>query len=98
MRLAEFIDANTPAILAEWELFAASLLPAAAGLDVAVLRDHAEQLLQAMTKDLRTPQTQVQQSAKSKGQAPVTPGATETAAQTHALLRSAGGFTIRQLV
>ena len=98
MRLADFIDANMPAILAEWELFASSLLPAAAELDAAALRDHAEQILQAMAKDLRTPQTRVEQSAKSKGRAAVLPGATETAAQTHALLRAAGGFTIRQLV
>lgn len=98
MRLADFIDANRLAILAEWEVFASSLLPAAAELDAAALRDHAEQILQAVAKDLRTPQTPVEQSAKSKGQAPALPGATETAAQTHALLRASGGFTIRQLV
>lgn len=98
MRLADFIDGNMAAILAEWQLFASSLLPAAAELDAAALRDHAEQMLQAMAKDLRTPQTRVEQSAKSKGRAPVLPGAMETAAQTHALLRATGGFTIRQLV
>ena len=98
MRLADFIDANTPAILAEWELFASSLLPAAAGLDAAALRDHAAQILQAIAKDLRTPQTRSEQSAKSKGRAPVFAGATETAAQSHAVLRATGGFTIRQLV
>jgi signal transduction histidine kinase len=96
LRLADFIEVNTEAILAEWELFASSLMPAAAGLDAASLRDHAEQILQAVAKDLRTPQTRLEQSAKSKGQAPVL--ATETAAQTHAVLRATGGFTIRQLV
>jgi hypothetical protein len=98
MRLADFIDANTPAILAEWELFASSLLPAAAELDAAALRDHAQQILQAVAEDLRTPQTRVEQSAKSKGRAPVLLRATETAAQTHGRLRAKGGFTIRQLV
>jgi signal transduction histidine kinase len=78
--------------------FASSLLPAAAGLDAAALRDHAEQILRAVAKDLRTAQTRQEQSAKSKGQAITLPGATETAAQTHALLRAAGGFSIRQLV
>ena len=53
VRLADFIDANAPAILAEWEAFAATLLPAASGLDTAALRDHAEQILQAVSKDLR---------------------------------------------
>jgi signal transduction histidine kinase len=98
MRLADFIDRNVPAILAEWELFASSLLPAAAGLDAAALRDHAEQILLAIAKDLHKPQTPAEQSAKAKGRAPVVPGATETAAQTHAVLRAEGGFSIRQLV
>jgi signal transduction histidine kinase len=64
----------------------------------AALRDHAEQILRAIAKDLRTPQTRVEQSAKSKGQAPVMLKATETAAQTHAVLRATEGFSIRQLV
>jgi signal transduction histidine kinase len=98
MRLADFIDANTPAILAEWESFASSLLPAAAELDPAALRDHAEQILRAVTKDLRKSQTPSQQSEKSKGRAPALPQTTETAAQIHAVLRATGGFTIRQLV
>ncbi|MGM9489907.1 ATP-binding protein [Ideonella sp. YS5] len=98
MRLADFIDAHMPEILADWETFASSLLPAAAQMDAVALRDHAEQMLQAMVRDLRTPQSRVEQWAKSKGREPVLPGATETAAQTHALLRASGGFTIRQLV
>lgn len=98
MRLADFIDANIPAILVEWEAFASSLLPAAAGLDAAALRDHAEQILHAVAKDLRTSQTREEQSTKSKGRAIALAGTTETAAQTHALLRAVGGFTIRQLV
>ena len=98
VRLADFIDANAPAILAEWEAFAGTLLPAASGLDTAALRDHAEQILQAVSKDLRKPQTRAEQSAKSKGKAIALLNAKETAAQTHAVLRATGGFTIRQLV
>jgi signal transduction histidine kinase len=98
VRLADFIDANITAILVEWEAFASSLLPAAGGMDSVALRDHVEGILRAVAKDLRTAQTRAEQSAKSKGQAIVLPGATETAAQTHALLRAADGFTIRQLV
>ncbi|WP_284618020.1 sensor histidine kinase [Aquabacterium humicola] len=98
MRLADFIDARMPAILAQWESFASSLTPAAAGMDAAGLRDHAEQILQAIAKDLRTPQTRQEGSAKSKGEAPVMRAAAETAAQTHAVLRALGGFSIRQLV
>jgi signal transduction histidine kinase len=98
MRLADFIDTNTEAILAEWETFASSLRPAAAGLDAAALRDHPEQILRAIAKDLRTPQTRAEQSVKSKGKAIVLPGVAETAAQSHAMLRAREGFTIRQLV
>lgn len=98
MRLADFIDAEMPAILDQWELFASSLLPAAAGLDAAALRDHAEQMLRAVVKDLRTPQNRVEQSAKSKGLAPALPAVAETAAQTHAVLRAKDGFSIRQLL
>lgn len=98
MRLADFIERNTPAILAEWEAFAASLMPAATGMDAAGLRDHAEQILKAIVKDLRTPQTSVEQKTKSKGGAVALRSAPETAAQTHAVLRAVGGFTIQQLV
>ena len=98
VRLADFIETNMSVILAEWEEFASSLLPAAAGMDAAALRDHAEQILVAVAKDLRTVQSRLEQSAKSKGRAPALPCVTETAAQTHAVLRATEGFTIRQLV
>lgn len=98
MRLADFIEANLSTILAEWEQFARSLLPAAAGMDSAALRDHAEAMLKDIAQDLRTPQSRAEQSEKSKGHAPEDPGAADTAAQTHALVRATDGFTVRQLV
>jgi signal transduction histidine kinase len=96
MRLADFIDSNMETILSEWEQFAASLLPAARNLDPTGLRDHAQEMLDAIAKDLRTAQTPLEQSAKSKGLAPL--NIDRTAAQAHALLRAADGFSIRQLV
>lgn len=39
MRLADFIEPHMPVILASWDAFAASLLPAAAGASRATLRD-----------------------------------------------------------
>ena len=98
MRLAEFIRHDMEAILAEWEVFAASLLPAAAGLTPLALRDHAADILKAVAKDLATPQSREEQSEKSKGRALQAEGAPETAAQTHAVLRARGGFDINQLV
>ena len=98
MRLAEFILHDMEAIMAEWEAFAATLLPGAAGMTPLALRDHAQQILEAVAKDLTTPQTQEAQWEKSKGRAPMMPGAPDTVAQTHAVLRARGGFDITQLV
>lgn len=97
MRLADFIVRDMEPILAEWELFAATLLPAAANMESLTLRDHAKQILHAIAKDLRTSQTREAQREKSLGRGPVPIDASETAAQTHALLRARAGFDINQL-
>lgn len=98
MRLAEFIESNMEAILSEWELFARTLLPAAGGLDMGALRDHAEQILQTVARDLGTSQSLREQSAKSRGEAVRPAQDPETAAESHGLLRASGGFTLKQLV
>ncbi|SOE97153.1 hypothetical protein SAMN05414139_10228 [Burkholderia sp. D7] len=97
MRLAEFILHDMERILAQWEAFAGSLLPAAAGMQSSALRDHAQQILEAVAKDLSTAQTREAQAEKSMGRAPKLADAAETAAQTHALLRARGGFNINQM-
>jgi len=98
MRLAEFILNRMESILVEWEAFAGTLLPAARDMTPLALRDHAHSILEAIAKDLTTPQTREAQSQKSKGQTPTVEGAPETAAQTHAVLRAVSGFDINQLV
>lgn len=98
MNLANFIVRETDAIVAEWETFAATCVPAARHMSNLELRDHAREILQAIAADLRTEQTPDEQTAKSKGLAPVEPNASETAAQTHAILRARSGFDIEQLV
>ena len=98
MRLADFIDENIEPILAEAESFAASLLPAASHLDSVALRDHMPMIMEAIAKDLRSPQSPQEQLAKSLGRRPPIHGAPETAAQTHALLRAKAGFHVDQLV
>jgi signal transduction histidine kinase len=97
MRLADFILRDMETILVQWEAFAGTLLPAAADLKPLALRDHAQQILPAVAKDLSTAQTREAQAEKSMGRAPILIGAPETAAQTHALLRARGGFDINQL-
>ena len=97
MRLADFILRDMDAIVAEWEAFAGTRLPAAARMTPLALRDHARQILEAVAKDLATGQTREAQAAKSMGRAPPLTDAPETAAQTHAVLRARAGFDINQL-
>ena len=97
MRLSKFIARDMDAILAAWDSFAAAQLPAATDMDAAALRDHAEEILRAVIKDLQTPQTEAQRAQKSKGRAPRLANAPETAAETHAFLRAKSGFDINQM-
>jgi signal transduction histidine kinase len=97
MRLADFIERDMEAILSEWETFAAAQLPAAVDMDPLALRDHAEQLLRAIIKDINSPQNDEEQEQKSKGRAARPIEARNTEAEIHALLRARSGFTINQL-
>src|ERR1700683_4325115 len=97
MRLAEFIKRDMEAILSEWEAFAAAQLPAAADMDSLALRDHGEQLLRAIAKDISSPQNDQERDQKSKGRAAGSMEARNTEAETHALLRARSGFTMNQL-
>ncbi|MFA0999366.1 MULTISPECIES: sensor histidine kinase [Pseudomonas syringae group] len=96
MRLADFIVENIEPILQAWEDFARTIETQGSSLDTEALRDHAEQMLQAIVVDLRTKQTGSEQIAKSHGRAPL--GKQETAAETHAVTRLMSGFTIDQMV
>lgn len=97
MRLAAFILQNMEAILEEWEAFATTLLPAAATMTPLALRDHARQILEAVAADISTSQTRQEQAEKAKGRALRSASASETAAETHAVLRAKSGFSINQL-
>ncbi|MDR7009690.1 sensor histidine kinase [Paraburkholderia strydomiana] len=97
MQLSLFIPANMEAILAEWESFAATLLPAAHGMSPLELRDHAQQILEAIARDLSASQTRQAQLDQSRGLTRMSDQAPETAAQTHAVLRARRGFDINQL-
>lgn len=98
MRLADFIDSRLEDILVEWEAFAATQFPSAAKMDTLALRDHAPQILQAISHDLRQPQSESEQISKSQGLAVMVPGAPHTAAEVHGALRSRDGFSMTQLV
>ena len=95
MNLATFITAHMPDILAEWEVFARTLLPSAATMDTLALRDHARQILEAVAKDIVAPQSENERSVKSKGGDDEE--VTETAAAIHGALRHTAGFDLPQL-
>src|SRR6476469_7756164 len=97
MRLSEFILRDMEHIILQWEQFASTQWPAAASMKSRALRDHAQEILQAVVNDLSTSQTEQAQAEKSKGRSPERFDAPETAAQTHALLRAQSGFDINQL-
>ncbi|KDR37750.1 histidine kinase, partial [Caballeronia glathei] len=61
------------------------------------MRNDAQQILEAVARDLASPQTAEAQPEKSMGRSPRLIGAPETAAETHAILRARNGFNINQL-
>lgn len=95
MRLADFIESNRGPILQKWEEFARTILPEA-NLSRNELRDHARQMLEEISADLRTSQTKEEQALKSEGLAPRDEA--DTAAETHADTRLVTGFTMDQMV
>jgi len=98
MRLADFILTNREAILAEWDEFAKTCSPASASMGIAALSDHASEMLTVIAEDLKTPQGGLEQSEKSKGNAPSPDDATRTAAEKHGKGRAESGFTMDQMV
>ncbi|MGF6393662.1 ATP-binding protein [Pseudomonas plecoglossicida] len=95
MRLAQFILGNLDSILQEWDAFARAAETSQTALNPKSLRNHAEQILKTVAKDLLTPQTARQQD-NSRGLGFVSTDA--TAAQTYAVLRLTDGFSLDQMV
>ena len=100
MRLSEFMLTNRERILSEWVAFARSCLPTADGMDLAMLRDHASEMLDTIAKDLNTTQTRSEQADKSEGKsdADSDPRTPDTAAQSHGAARAESGFSVEQMV
>jgi signal transduction histidine kinase len=98
MRLVEFIKSNVEPILAEFEAFASTMLPAAANMTIAELRNDAEKILWAVVEDMETPQSSQEQSEKSKGLRTDSASAVQQAARAHALSRLTDLFSQNQLV
>lgn len=97
MRFSTFIRNNLPAIIADWDAFARTLLPAARTMSSAALRDHSREILLAISTDMERRQTEAQRSAKSMHMES-DDAAPESAAATHGELRHLEGFDLLQLV
>jgi diguanylate cyclase (GGDEF)-like protein/PAS domain S-box-containing protein len=93
---SNFILKNMEPILLEWEKFAATLVPEAQRMDHVMLRDHGENMLQAIALDLCKPESEKQKADKSKGEAAGKND--ETAAKVHGQDRLALGFTLNSAV
>lgn len=104
MRLADFILANIEPILENWETFAISIWPGPVATRV-VVRDHAADMLKAVAMDMKSYQTDSQQSEKSRGlsgggqsQRGKRSDKVDGASNLHAHCRLASGFELRELV
>jgi signal transduction histidine kinase len=95
MRLSQFIEQNVETIVTEWETFARETMGPAQTMSRLALRDHAAQILLAIAKDLRQPQTEDERHIKSQGLAKS--DSSETSAATHGVLRQLVGFDLVQL-
>ena len=100
MRLSHFISTHREHILEEWVAFARTCLPIANTMDLAALRDHASEMLEAIVADLNTTQSKLEQSEKSEGKSDAQPDsvAPDTAAQSHGAERAESGFDVEQMV
>lgn len=96
MRLAEFIEKNKDKIIDEWVQFAGENIKSAKELDLEEVRDHVSQMLEAISKDMKSPQTDREQENKSKGNKEVQEG-NDTAAKQHGAQRVDMGFDIVEL-
>lgn len=94
--LAEFIEKERGAIVAEWETFARSLQPASGDMTALALRDHADEILAAIVLDMKSRQTVAEQTKKSKGQGNAQ--RMERIGQIHAALRVDSGFKLGEMV
>lgn len=99
MRLADFILANIESILVEWEAFARDIWLGSTP-DPTTLRDHAEAILRATAADMKSEQSSIEQSNKSKG---LTDDAVSTrrmarASVEHGVGRLRSGFDLLSLL
>src|SRR4051812_5183308 len=100
MRMADFILANMPAIIAEWERFARSIWPAGVASDPAALRDHVALILEATARDMQSGQSAGEGEEKSRGQGRSGKASDQLdgTSEAHAIERLRSGFDLLAVV
>lgn len=94
--LSDFIETHHAEIVAEWVAFARTLLPWSEGMTEEDLRDHAEELLTVVVRDMKSPQSEAESASKSRGLDPG--GALGRVGKKHAVERLETGLKLDQLV
>ena len=95
-RLATFIRTNEQPIIDHWENFARTLVPASDDMSPRTLRNHIKDILAFIAADIESSQTDSEREKKSEGKKPK--NTEHSAAEIHASLRQAGGFSMDQMV
>ena len=98
MRLADYIEHNSVAIVDEAEAFAGTQLTGGVTLDSATLRDHIPQILEIIVADLRSRQTAREEREKAEGLSDTADSSPKSPAQWHGQLRAKSGFSIEHLM
>jgi signal transduction histidine kinase len=96
MNLAEFIEFAKEDILREAAAYA-STIESLKHEELRVLRDDLPMVLNAISADLRSPQSRTQSIVKSHGLAHTSAKDQPSAAETHGLLRARSGLQIEQV-
>jgi signal transduction histidine kinase len=91
-----FIETHHGEIIQNFETFARTLMPPDVEVTAGMLRDHAEELLTAITRDMSVPQSAGEQERKSEGL--VQAHSMEASGQLHADARVQQGFTLQAIV
>ncbi|MCD5994370.1 HAMP domain-containing histidine kinase [Pseudomonas sp. CDFA 602] len=97
MRLSEFIVLHVDRIVDEWEDFARTLKPAADSMNSVELRDHANSILLAAARDMKTSQSKSEEIAKARGEELNKTPSLDEAAASHGELRHEVGFDLVQM-
>lgn len=98
MRLADFISQNLEPILVEWDAFARSI-NSDEKMDALALRDHADAILLATVRDMRSAQSAAERLAKSQGRDGSSDAlALDGASEQHATGRLGSGFGLLEVV